>query len=136
MPALERSPARIIRVSTIGRFIVRADHLDRLSGFQIVKRKIDRGAAIVTRALRWICDKDLLVVRRRVPKYFRDVPRTITIVNKQSITRRLQLAIDAHESFRRSALQESAGLGIEDRAEEIVCCSVTDVEFDRRIEFG
>src|SRR5215470_12897448 len=42
MPALQRSTARIIWISTIGRLVVSAHHLDGLLGLQIVKRDIDR----------------------------------------------------------------------------------------------
>src|SRR5438132_10126019 len=54
MPTLERSAARIIRISAIGGFVVGADHLDGLAGLQIVERQVNRTTSIVTRALRWI----------------------------------------------------------------------------------
>src|SRR5689334_17301386 len=110
MPALKRRAARIIRVSTVRGFVVRAHHLDRLSCFQVVKTEIDGSTTIVTRAFRRIRYEYLLVVGRCVPKDFGDVPRSITIMDQQAITQRLQPAADADQGFGRSALQKRAWL--------------------------
>src|SRR6185503_8336880 len=123
-------------MSTISCFVVRAHHLDWPAGLQIVKCQIDRCAAIVARAFRRICDEQLFVLGSRFPKYFRHIPRAISVVNEQAVTRLLQLPVDANESFRRRALQEGTRLRIENRTEEIVSGGVTNIELDRWIELS
>src|SRR5262249_55161172 len=51
VPALQRRPAREVRVGAVGHLVVAARHLDRLAGLHVVQRKSDAAAASVPRAL-------------------------------------------------------------------------------------
>src|SRR5689334_17609451 len=99
-------------MSAIGRLIISADHLDRSSVLEIVECEIDCGAAVVTRTLGGIGNKNLFVLRRSIPENLRHIPRTITVVDQQTIAQRFQLAIDADERFGRCSLQKGTWLRI------------------------
>src|SRR5580658_1886823 len=86
------------------------------------------------RALRRISDKNLFVVGSGVPKDFRDVPRPIAIVDEQTVSLSLEFAMSAKQGFRRRPLKEGPCLGVDGRAQKIICGGVADVELDRGIE--
>ena len=87
MPSLQRSAARVIGISAVGRLVVGADHLNRPSGLHIVKSEVDCAAAIVTRPLCRIGDEHFLVFWRCVPKDLRHIPRSIGIMYQQAVAR-------------------------------------------------
>src|SRR6266404_1292220 len=136
MPSLQRGAARIIGISSVSGLVIRADHLHRLFGFQIIERQIDGAAAIVPRSFCGIGYENFLVVRRRVPEDFGYVPGAVSIMNEQSVPERLQLAMGANDRFSSRALHKRAGFGIEDGAEEIVGRRIADFKSDGRIEFS
>src|SRR5438105_8211858 len=117
MPTLERSAAGIIRVRAVSGLVVCTHHFYRLSCFQVIKRQVNRRAAIMTRAFRGIGDEELLLSRRRVPEDLGHIPRSVGIMNEQSIAHLSQLAINTEERLRRMTLHEGAGLRIKDGAE-------------------
>ena len=85
-------------------------------------------------ALCRISHKNLFVVRRGIPKDFRDVPRAVAIVDDQTVSLRLEFAMDAKQCFRRWPLQESPCLRVDGRTQKIVRGGIADVGLDRGIE--
>src|SRR5262249_15573508 len=73
--------------------------------------------------------------RRGIPKDFRDIPRTVAVVNEEAVAERLEFAESAQERFRGGALQERTGLRVDSHAEGIMSRGVTDVEMNSRIQF-
>src|SRR5204863_4173189 len=136
MPTLERSAAGIIWIGAVGSLVIRAYHLDRFSGFQIIERNVHGTAAVVTRTLRRISNEKLFVVRCGVPKHFSHIPGPVTIVDQQTITERFKSSISANDRLGRRTLHERASLRIENRAEQIIVSGVADIQIDRRIKFS
>src|SRR4029077_8271995 len=134
MPALQRSSAGIIRERTWGHFVVRAGHLDWLSGFLFVKGEIDGASTIVPGTLRGIGDEDFALGRRCVPEDFGYVPGTIGIVNEQGVAQRFEAKQCAQQSVSCGALEKGAGLRVDRRAEEIVGGGVANIEMNAGVE--
>src|SRR5580704_6676302 len=86
-------------------------------------------------ALRRVGDKFLLIVRSRIPENFRDIPRTITIVDDQAISVSCEFAVGPQQCFRRWALKVSTRLRVYRCAEKIVGGGIPDIELDGGIEF-
>src|ERR1700674_3873383 len=99
MPSLQRSASRIIRIGSVSGLVIRADHLHRPLRLQIVKRQVNGTTAVMTRSFSRVGDENFLVVRRRVPENFGYVPGPVSVVNKQAVTQRLQLAVSANDGF-------------------------------------
>jgi len=85
MPALQGCPTWIASVRTLRHFVINAHHLNGLSGSEFVKAQIHGAPAIVPGAMAGIGDENLLVIGSRVPKYLRDVPGTVGVVNQKAI---------------------------------------------------
>src|ERR1700730_10729276 len=134
MPALQRSSAGIIRERARRHFVIRAGHLDGLAGLQFVQREIDRAAAIVSRTLRGISDKDLALGRCCVPEKFRYVPGAISVVDQQAVTEGFETKQCAQEGVSRRALEKRASLRVNRRAEEVIGGCVADVEMYAGVE--
>ncbi len=81
-----------------------------------------------------ISDENLFVVRRGIPEDFRDVPRPVAIVDKQTVSLSLEFAMGAKQCFRRWPLEKGPRLGVNGRTQKIVRGGVADVELDRGIE--
>ncbi len=136
VPALARCAAGIIGQGPRRRFVVGRRHLDRCTGRQVVEGEIYRGPAVVLRPARRVRHEPARCRRCRVPEHFRHVPRPVRIVDQNPIPERPQDPRRPHEGERRRPLQERAGRGIDDGAEEIVGRGVADIESDRRIQPG
>src|SRR5690606_14673056 len=78
-------------------------------------------------------DEDLLLLWRRIPEHLRHVPRAVRIEDEEAVAVFLQVPVDPDEGLGRRALEEGAGLAVEDRAHEVVRGRVADVELDRGV---
>src|SRR5579872_1060015 len=132
VPPGEGCAARIIGIRALGHLVVEPGHLDRLSGGEIVEREVHRTAAVVPRSLAGVGDENALIRRCAIPKHFGYIPRSVRIVDQQPVTHTFELAMCAHQRFRRRTLKESPGLGIKNRLQKIVCRGVADVQLDGR----
>ena len=136
MPALARGSAGIQRISTRRKFIVAAEHLNRLAGFEIIQRQVHGSAAIMNRAFRWISNEVAQAVRRGIPEHFGHVPRPVGIINQQAKAHFTQPLHHPAESFCCRTLHKSPRLAVKLRLHEIIGASVTDIEFYRRVDRG
>jgi len=81
-----------------------------------------------------IRDKNLLIIRHRLPEDFRDVPRAVTIMDDQTVSLSLECTMSAKQCFRRGPLKKGPRLGIYRCTQEIIRGGVADVELDCRIK--
>ena len=88
------------------------------------------------RTLRRISHENFFVVGRCVPENFGDIPWPVSIMDEQAIPIRFQLAIRADHGLGGRALHEGARFRIENRAEKVIGCGITDFQSNRRIKFG
>ena len=136
VPALARRAARIIREGTRRRFVVGRRHLDRHAGRQVVEREIHRRAAVVLRTVRRVRHEPVGLGGRRVPEHLRHIPRPVGVVDQDPVAEGPQHPRRPHERQGGRPLQEGAGRGVDDRAEEVVRRCVPDIESDRGIQPG
>src|SRR5579859_928525 len=83
-----------------------------------------------------ISDKNPLVLGRGFPEDFRHVPGAVAIVDDQTVSLGLEIAMGAKQGFGRWPLQEGARFGINGRTQKIVRTGVAHVELDRRVELS
>src|SRR5436305_13891710 len=133
MPALQGSAAGIIWEGAVGQFVIGCGQLDGLAGFQIVQSEIDGAPTIVARALRGIGYENLALGWRGVPENLRYIPRTIGVVNEQSVAVGLEVDERVREGCSRWALEEGACLRVHRSAEEIVVRGIADVQMNGRV---
>ena len=80
----------VVRVGSLRHFIVDTGHLDLMTRFEIVERKIYSATAIVLGAFGRIGHELPLLRRRHVPEDFGHTPGTITIKDQKAISPFLQ----------------------------------------------
>src|SRR5580658_1340837 len=84
---------------------------------------------------RRIGDKNLLILRYRIPENLGDIPRPVAIMDDQPVSLSLEFAMGAKQGFRRRPLKKGPRLRIYGRTQEIIGGGIADVELDGWVEF-
>src|SRR5713226_9441452 len=111
--------AGVVGVGAAGHLVVSAGHLHLFAGLEVVEAEINGASAIVLGALGGIGDEYLFVVGGCFPENFRDIPRTVAVVDDQAVSVGLEGAMGAKQRLRRRLLQKRPRFGIHRRAQKV-----------------
>src|SRR6202140_1477438 len=106
LPSLQGRATWISGVGALRHLVIDANHLHWFPGCKFVKTQIHSAAAIVARALGGVRDKNSLIFGSSVPEYLCDIPRTVSVMNQQSVAQFLQGLAGAQEGLGCGPLQE------------------------------
>src|SRR2546430_3331438 len=97
MLALCFRSALIISVGALRHLVIEARHGYLMSGLQVVERQIDSATTVVTGTILGIGDKNLLILGCSVPEHLGDIPRSVSIMDEQSVALCFQCAMRADQ---------------------------------------